>query len=198
VANDTSINVTTATNMVGALEKAGNLGDMFNNNSNYGWGIAPNTATYYMAGIAYDAHTQDIRPDNVVGNEELKDKQTISTYWLDVVDTYVFEPKTNQFYLAAKYGGFDVPDKYLTYNSNNPAVMQSGLEKAFDDILRKLTKSSSALAVNNQNLTDGDLAYTSAYKVDGWSGEINAKKLPWTPPLASLPLDPLYGVLLIY
>ncbi|MBB3195715.1 pilus assembly protein [Roseateles terrae] len=54
-----------------------------------------------MAGMAYYANTTDIRTD-------LDGKQTIKTYWLDVQE-YQKYVANNQFYLAAKYGGFNVP-----------------------------------------------------------------------------------------
>ncbi|MDP1097812.1 hypothetical protein Q6288_27390, partial [Klebsiella quasipneumoniae] len=51
-----------------------------------------------MAGLAYWANVNDIRPD-------LPGVQTIKTYWLDVMEYQTLKPN-NQFYLAAKYGGF--------------------------------------------------------------------------------------------
>lgn len=71
VTSDTTVNVTTATNMVGMLEGYNNLGSTWTNCS----GSRGNT--FYIAGLAYDAHTRDIRAD-LTGN------QTINTYWMDV------------------------------------------------------------------------------------------------------------------
>lgn len=68
----------------------------FNGNNNSG----------YIAALAYAAHTRDIRPD-------LANKQTISTYWVDVVEANDYKGKaTNQYWLAAKYGGFNVPSSF--------------------------------------------------------------------------------------
>jgi len=113
VSADTSVDVKVATDMVGTLEGASSaLGD-----SRPRSGL---NDSYYMAGLAYDAHTKDIRPSlsdstlnadtNMVGD------QTVNTYWLDVMEYKNYTPK-NQFWLAAKYGGFTVPDGYSPYGA---------------------------------------------------------------------------------
>ncbi len=62
----------------------------------------------FIAGLAYWAHTQDLRPE-----EEMPNKQTVSTHWVDVREAQVLEPRNrNQYWLAAKYGGFTVPADY--------------------------------------------------------------------------------------
>lgn len=66
----------------------------------------------YIAGLAYYANTNDLRPDN---EAELNSKgsQRLSTYWVDVRENQVLEPKANnQYWLAAKYGGFRVPEGF--------------------------------------------------------------------------------------
>jgi type IV pilus assembly protein PilY1 len=55
-------------------------------------------ATYFIAGLAYGVHVNDIRPD-------MTGAQTISTYWMDVAEGQHLE-NMNPYYLAAKYGGF--------------------------------------------------------------------------------------------
>ena len=63
----------------------------------------------FIAGLAYYANTNDIRTD-VAGKPNTLGKQTLSTYWVDVRENQILEPKaTNQYWLTAKYGGFDVP-----------------------------------------------------------------------------------------
>ncbi|MBZ2731691.1 pilus assembly protein [Xanthomonas perforans] len=60
----------------------------------------------YIASLAYHAHTTDLRPD-------LQGQQNISTHWVDVVENGDYKGKlTNQYWLAAKYGGFTVPTGY--------------------------------------------------------------------------------------
>lgn len=88
------INAVEWTNKVGTLQGLANLGTSL---------ITSNDAGYLMAGLAYYANTTDIRDD-------LSDTQTIKTYWLDVLEGGY---KANrQFYLAAKYGGFNPPETF--------------------------------------------------------------------------------------
>lgn len=63
------------------------------------WWSPPDAgATYYIAGLAYGVHVNDIRAD-------LPNTQTISTYWMDVEEGGGPE-NLNPYYLATKYGGF--------------------------------------------------------------------------------------------
>jgi type IV pilus assembly protein PilY1 len=96
VSGDT-IDVNTWTQKVAALESI-TIGTPFTGREN----------SAYIAGLAYWAHTQDLRDD-----AELPNKQTVSTHWVDVREAQVLEPKNrNQYWLAAKYGGFTVPKNY--------------------------------------------------------------------------------------
>jgi len=99
-------------------------------------------ATYDIAGMAYFAHTKDIRPD-ADSNAAIKDKQTVDTFVVDVMEPgsadnsntttkATFNPSSlgtgspgpNQYWLATKYGGFNdikddgVPASYLTWHTN--------------------------------------------------------------------------------
>jgi len=75
----------------------------------YAYGAGDNGSTFYIAGLAYGTHVLDIRPD-------LKDTQTISTYWMDVAEYQEVEDE-NPYYLATKYGGFKVPSGYSITNT---------------------------------------------------------------------------------
>jgi type IV pilus assembly protein PilY1 len=87
------------TNRVGKLQGLGSeLGAV------QGYNGCCNNNGALMAGLAYWANTNDIRSD-------LADTQTIQTYWLDVLEYQTFKPN-NQFYLAAKFGGFTPPSDY--------------------------------------------------------------------------------------
>jgi type IV pilus assembly protein PilY1 len=108
VSSDTSVNAVTATNRVGTIQGIANLGTA------RPWGAGSNNNTALMAGLAYDSHTMDIRPD-VASQPKTIGKQTIDTYWLDVQE-YQELRANNQFMLAAKYGGFAVPDGYEPYS----------------------------------------------------------------------------------
>jgi type IV pilus assembly protein PilY1 len=110
VTNDKTIapggaGVATATNMVDTLENGtATLGSAYVSAGRYD--------TYYIAGLAYDAHTSDIRPD-------LPDAQTISTYWLDVLEGQTYKSK-NEYYYATKYGGFTFPDNVQAAGGTDP------------------------------------------------------------------------------
>ncbi|HUD96775.1 MAG TPA: hypothetical protein VMO24_04480, partial [Woeseiaceae bacterium] len=96
VSSDNTVNVVTETASVAAMEGIG-----INNNPFTG---RQNSA--FIAGLAWDAHTRDIRPD-------LPGTQTVSTHWVDVLEAQSLEPPTrNQYYLATKYGGFLAPDDF--------------------------------------------------------------------------------------
>ncbi len=99
VTSDTGVDATTWTNKVGVLQ---GLGNSLASVQGYGGCCTNNGAL--MAGLAYWSNINDIRSD--------KDGvQTIQTYWLDVLEYQTFK-SNNQFYLAAKYGGFKPPSTY--------------------------------------------------------------------------------------
>jgi type IV pilus assembly protein PilY1 len=110
VTGDSTVNVTTANAMVQQLE-----GDMSTATAVAITNLATHSSgrnnSYYMAGLAYDAHTKDIRSD-------FAGTQTISTYWLDVRENQRYESR-NQFWLAAKYGGFTLPSGFDPYATTN-------------------------------------------------------------------------------
>jgi type IV pilus assembly protein PilY1 len=107
VSADTTVDALVATNKVGALHGIGNIGNT------QGYGGCCNNNGALMAGLAYDANAKDIRPDDST-KANTKGRQTVQTYWLDILE-YQNYKNNNQFYLAAKYGGFNVPDTYDAY-----------------------------------------------------------------------------------
>ena len=99
VTNDTGVDAVDWTNKVGVLQGRGStLG------ATQGYGGCCNNNGALMAGLAYWANINDIRSDKA-------GTQTIQTYWLDVLEYQTFKAN-NQFYLAAKYGGFTPPANY--------------------------------------------------------------------------------------
>lgn len=102
-----NFNVMQWTNRVGALETntpaAGNSNPL-NPSSflNLGSKKTANNASYYMAGVAYWAHTYGFRPD-------MPDAR-VTTFVIDVNEygdgTVGPTQRQSQFFLAAKYGGF--------------------------------------------------------------------------------------------
>jgi type IV pilus assembly protein PilY1 len=102
VQDDDTVNVVTATNRVGTIEGIGNIGTL---GSGQTFRIAAHNHSAYMAGLAYDNLNIDMRPD-------LAGKQTASTHWVDVLENRILRPASeNQYLLAAKYGGFKVPQE---------------------------------------------------------------------------------------
>ncbi|MFZ1387048.1 MAG: PilC/PilY family type IV pilus protein [Thiolinea sp.] len=101
------INVITLTNKVGDLEGISNLGSTNSYTGRY------NSA--HIAGMAWYANTHDIRSD-------LAGKQTAATFWVDVLEGQkLLSIKQNQYALAAKYGGFRVPENF------NPSAQTEAL-----------------------------------------------------------------------
>jgi type IV pilus assembly protein PilY1 len=78
---------------------------VLNNNQYYSPGGG---ASNLIAGLAFHAATQDIRPD-VTNNPISQPRgQNVQTYWLDVLEFETYVPN-NQYYLAAKFGGLNIP-----------------------------------------------------------------------------------------
>ena len=195
VTADTTVDAVAATNKVGALEGLGaTLGTTNPING------CCNNNSALMAGLAYDAHTVDMRPT-------LEKMQTLDTYWVDVQEYQTYKAN-NQFYLATKYGGFDIP-KGVTYSpytnttalpeawwhkntdmfgtqprpdnyfsGGRPDLVKSGLESVFNDLDAKIgaftTSFSSALP---QVAETGNKSYSSLYDAESWTGELTAKVL---------------------
>jgi type IV pilus assembly protein PilY1 len=198
VSADTSVNVKTATDMVGQLEGISNLGSYSSGRNN----------SYFIAGLAYDAHTRDIRSD-------LADRQTVSTYWVDVLEGQTYLPK-NQYWLAAKYGGFEVPAGFSPYAGsngtgtlpssawdNNPDTltngstsnprpdnyftggqadkMISGLGQAFAKIAAEASAATStALAsISPNEAYSGSANYAASYDPKTWSGTVTGSTISY-------------------
>lgn len=106
---DKTVNVETA--LAKVLQLDGNR--KYTPTSN--WHGNPATSAL-IAGLAYDANTVDLQP-----TPQMPGKQTIKTFMVDVARNRKVEPRIdNQYYLAAKYGGFDVPENYQPYQNTAP------------------------------------------------------------------------------
>ena len=122
---DSEVNVTTYTNTVGALEGlngtdqcigcTGSDCDMSKTAKTIDglgqvFGTCPGPGkenSYYIAGLAYYANTQDIRT-GANGTTDFQGKQTVSTFMIDSQE-YNANPligPMNMLWLAGKYGGF--------------------------------------------------------------------------------------------
>jgi type IV pilus assembly protein PilY1 len=162
-------------------------------------------STYYIAGLAYGAHVQDIRPD-LAGTP-----QTISTYWVDV-EEYGYPDNLNPYYLAAKYGGFAVPSGYSLSNTTpltlgwwdttgntiemgpglnqlqnlpdnyfpagNAGLMVSALTSAFASISNSIQAYTTAFAFSQTTVaTSGVESFAAQYSSANWTGVVTASTL---------------------
>lgn len=195
VSADTAVNATTWTNYVGTMIGNPSLASV----SPYGGCCTNNGAL--MAGLAYWANTQDIRPDT--SDPKTVGMQTIQTYYLDVLESGF--ASNNQFYLAAKYGGFTVPagfnapgqttdlttswwhtgdssdtvgsqlrpDNY--YTADRPDVMVSSLTKAFASIANQLKAYTTSFATSNSQVVNTSIAsFATQYDAKNWTGDLIA------------------------
>jgi type IV pilus assembly protein PilY1 len=164
------------------------------------WYTGSSNATYYIAGLAYGTHVNDIRAD-------LTGTQTISTYWLDVEEGGGPE-NLNPYYEATKYGGFTVPSGYTLSNTTpltlsewdttgntilmngnntqyqpdnyflagNANLMAAGLAKAFANISDAVSNYSAAYALSTPNITStGNVSYASQYNSTNWTDTVTAQ-----------------------
>ncbi len=185
VTADTTVNVVTATRKVAQLEGI-TIPTPFTGREN----------SAYMAGLAYEAHTKDLRSD-------LEKKQTVSTYWVDVRENQVLEPRSyNQYWLAAKYGGFTVPENFDPdarttalesglwnsgdvlatgdarpenfYVASEADKMMESLTRAFAKIAAESAGSSSALAANSTRLDTDTRTFQAQFFSPAWRGELRS------------------------
>ena len=174
------------------------------------WGLedkntGSNSAAYYMAGAAYWARTHDIRGTNWTGNSaKQRPGMRVTTYVLDVNENGAQSTSTDryksQFFLTAKYGGFNDID-----NDGNPFTPANELGqfnnrhwekenapreaktyflasdakavlKAIDDIFiaaTKVTNTISQPAVSGNRLTTDDgYFYLPSFDPEFWSGDL--------------------------
>ena len=181
-ATGTGINVTTWTNKVGNYEFGSsitlNVGcvqggacDWSNTSKTFtdlgrASGTAPYTAkqnSYYIAGLSYYAHTNDLRSD-------LAGTQTLTTYMIDTQEsnTTMLVGRKSMLFLAAKYGGFTnlnglnvqgdmVPDQAIEWDkdadgfpdnyllaSSDPSMMEQGFARFFLDIMNRASSGTAA------------------------------------------------------
>ena len=194
------VNAAAATNKVGSLH---GMGAGLGSAENIGGCCSNNSAL--MAGIAYDSNTVDIRPDD--GKVKNEGKQTVQTYWLDILEYQTYKAN-NQFYLAAKYGGFEVPKDFDPYarvadipmawwsttgetvgdgaqprpdtyfTTERPDQMVAGLTRAFADIASKMKAFTTSFSpASPQISTTGATSFSARYDANSWSGEIVASTI---------------------
>jgi type IV pilus assembly protein PilY1 len=120
--SDTTVDATTTTNWIGNQEGTIN-GHSVSSTGQLGQTALQSYlgccggASFYIAGLAYDAHVKDMLPNVFQGSGGAKKyTQTLTTYWVDVLE-YGTYYNQNQYWMAAKYGGFQVPSGYTEFCS---------------------------------------------------------------------------------
>ena len=195
---DTSINVTTLTNAVGNLEGIASLGTKIDS---IGRGNS-----FYVAGLAYYANTQDIRSD-------FEGKQTVRTFMIDTQEYNTNPPlgSNNMLWLTGKYGGFiddnddndpnngtpgastsewdadgdGQPDNYVL--ANRPDKMINALKNAFEKI-DEADLSVTALSSNSTSLNSSTRLYQARFNNGSWDGDLLSYSIdPVTGLVGSLP-----------
>jgi len=198
VSGDTTVNVVTATQKVASLESI-TINTPFTGREN----------SAYIAGLAYDSHTKDLRSD-------LTGMQTVSTYWVDVRENQVLEGRArNQYWLATKYGGFSVPQDFDPYARSTPLEdslwrstdtlstgdprptnfyvaseadrMIESLSRAFARIVSESVGSGTALASSSTRLDSDTQTFLAQFKAGTWSGDLQAFTINDNGALASSP-----------
>ncbi len=199
VSSDKSVNVLTATQKVAQLEGI-TIPTPFTGREN----------SAFIAGLAYDSHTRDLRPD-------LDDKQTVSTYWVDVREAQVLEPRArNQYWLAAKYGGFNVPEDYEPYQqtkaldttlwssgetlstgdlrpenfyvASEADKMVESLTRAFAKIAAETQGAGTALSSTSSQLQTDTQLFQAVFYNGTWRGDLRAYELDDKGRVSSSPL----------
>ena len=171
------------------------------------WGMENQTigasgASYYMAGAAYWANTHDIRGADWSDAAKRRPGMRATTYVLDVneyaAQTSQSVHKQNQFFLAAKYGGFrdvsetgnpykakDGSDTNLNWESGSiPGDAKNyylsssarGVLNALDEIFANIAKEANSIAggaISTQRLTSvGGFIFQAQFDPADWSGDL--------------------------
>ncbi len=200
---DTTVDAVAATNKLGQLHGLGNSAGTAEN-----WGGCCNNNSALMAGVAFDANGKDIRPDNVAV-PKTAGKQTVQTYWLDILEYQTYKAN-NQFYLAAKYGGAKLPENFNPYTRTadlpkpwwsttgelvgsqdrpdtyftaaRPDQLVAGLTRAFADIAAQLSAFSTSFSTAlPQVAQSGADTYAAKYDAGNWTGEVTGSTSTFDP-----------------
>ena len=156
-------------------------------------------AAYYMAGMAYWAHTHDIRGENWTDSAKRRPGLRTTTYVLDVNENSAQDNANNrrnsQFFLTAKYGGFSdasgTGNPFLPSNNNanwekqndpgeaktyflasNASAVLSALDNIFAATAAAGTSISGAAPSTSQLSTSDGYVYQPKFDPEYWSGDL--------------------------
>ncbi len=180
---DPAIDATALTDKVAAFEGLGKIGRTHPRISHWN--------SFYVAGLAYWANTQDIRPDDAAWPPTIG-KQTAQSFFVTVIESRP-TATNNQLWMAAKYGGpegLDIeadpqrkesPDARERFPANYFAVrstreISSALSSIFSSIAASSRISASTgVAVEYQHNADavGKVSvYLTSFTSAQWSGDV--------------------------
>ena len=199
VAGDTTADVITWTNRVGAMEGLGNIA---NSNS---WSGRNNSA--YLAGLAYFARTTDIRTDipgtqtastllgrrarganrraaraqSVLPRHEVRRLQDAgelrSVRRLAAARLVAHERRHADLGRAALRGGHELPRPDNYFVAGEADRMVAGLTEAFAKILAEVRSSASSVAANSTRVGTDTAVFQAAFDSRRWSGEVKAFRI---------------------
>jgi len=163
---------------------------------------SPKENSYYIAGLAYYANTEDIRTGatgSLGATTNFVGKQTISTFMVDSQE-YSSNPllgQMNMLWLAGKYGGFVDDNDDADPNNGTPGAsttewdadadgepdnyvlatepdkLVSALTQAFINI-EALTSSASSVATNSTRLDTNSYIFQARFNSATWTGQLLA------------------------
>jgi type IV pilus assembly protein PilY1 len=123
----TAVNFSTPTNAVSSLESS----TAFTSSTAVSTGRGDG---FFIDGLAYWAHVNDIRPDKA-SSRPAGTIQNVTSFFIDVLEPYNGVSQTGttktEYWLAAKYGGFDLSltDQTSTSTKSNPNSKLAGSTK---------------------------------------------------------------------
>ncbi len=163
--------------------------------------------TYFMAGMAYWANTNDIRIDKPVRVKTFSiDVDEGGDGKIDDTNKRGIKPRNSQFYLAAKYGGFDDKNKdgnpFKTYGidgvtvvndnsewstngadpdnyflASNPRKMIDSIKRVFQVVASKSGTISGVTLTTSKISTGDSYVYQPGFDPSKWSGNLLKLKL---------------------
>lgn len=163
--------------------------------------------TYFMAGMAYWANTNDIRLDKPVRVKTFSiDVDEGGDGKIDDTNKRGIKPRNSQFYLAAKYGGFDDKNKdgnpFRTYGidgvtvvndnsewstdgsdpdnyflASNPRKMIDSIKRVFQVVASKSGTISGVTLTTSKISTGDSYVYQPGFDPSKWSGNLLKLKL---------------------
>ncbi len=172
-----------------------------------------NSGTYYLPGLAYFAHTNDIRNDVSVATTG---KQTVTTYSVDVLEPGSFDGSASYpiykptslsnsgpsiYWLAAKYGGFNdtagtrVPASFLSWHTNSTTASAGTLrpDNYFFANQPDLLQSGLAQIFNKVSLTSTQNGAGPTITATRVLNSVTANSAPYNSPVAGFPIyNPRY------